>query len=116
VRGRAPDQLVWDVNAAQVMAGAERDQVLRRIGAAVRAQLHVMGVHRPPAASRRLASTEVALADLLRERPRLLHAWFPRLDEVPGHQDEAPPVVKEPLFGRPHRPEGGLERQRNPDG
>ena len=75
-----------------------------------------MGVRRPPAAPGYLASTEVAIADPLREGPSPLRERFPRLEEVPRHPDEAPPVVEEPPFGGPHRAEGGLERQRDPDG
>jgi hypothetical protein len=65
IRRAPPDPDVPFVNADEVMKGAQRDQVLRLVGAALGPRNDVVDVHRPPAAPGHLAPAAVALADLL---------------------------------------------------
>ncbi len=75
-----------------------------------------MRVDRPAAAPRHPASTEVALANLLREGPGFLDVGSPGVGEVPGHQNEAPSVGEDRAFGRAHRAECRLEQESDPNG
>src|SRR5512140_1336211 len=90
VRRAAGDAQPAAVDAAEVVEGAEADEVLRLVAAAVRPELDVVRVRRAPAAPRHLAEAPVPDPHVARASPPRLGEPPPGLDEVPRDDREAP--------------------------